>query len=179
MIERADRDNVAPTQDSINRQTAAARAVVDYCMNISVCRRVQILQYFDEKFDPAECRNNCDNCSHPDPLTSQDVTQEARNAVELVQSFEKRSELVTLAQCRDVLRGAKNVTVRNKQHDKEPLYGSAQHIASELLEQMLQKLCSKEVLREERLLQASGFHSEYLMVKRTWTLSLRVLLIFH
>jgi len=166
MIERADGDNVAPSQDSINRQTAAARAVVDYCMNISVCRRVQLLHYFDEKFDPAECGNNCDNCSHPDPLISQDVTQEARNAVELVQSFEKRSDLVTLAQCRDALRGANNATVRAKQLDKEPLYASAQHIASELLEQMLQKLCSREVLREKSVLQPSGFHCEYLTVRR-------------
>lgn len=164
MIESPDRSNVTPSQDSINRQTAAARAVVDYCMNISDCRRVQLLQYFDEKFDKAKCGMGCDNCAHPDPLVREDVSKAARDATELVRAFQMRDDPVTLVQCRDILRGANTASVRNKQHDKEPQYGSTRDMASELLDQVLRKLCFLDVLKEKSIQQTSGYHVDYVFV---------------
>ncbi|CAG8459037.1 2440_t:CDS:2 [Paraglomus brasilianum] len=36
--------------------------MVSYCENKSICRRVQVLEYFGENISPHQCNNNCDNC---------------------------------------------------------------------------------------------------------------------
>ncbi|RDB21517.1 ATP-dependent DNA helicase hus2/rqh1 [Hypsizygus marmoreus] len=164
MIERPDNNNVPPSPESIKRQTDAAQAVVKYCQDISQCRRVRLLHYFDEKFDKVKCGNQCDNCAHPVPCVTRDVTREAREAVGLIRVFQERSELVTLAQCRDILRGANTAAIRNKHHDKEAQYGSARDLPSEVLDQVLQQLCLQDVLKEKSVQQASGFHSEYVVL---------------
>lgn len=164
MIERPDRDNIQATPESIARQTAAARAVVDYCMNISDCRRIQLLHYFDEKFEKKSCGRGCDNCAHLVPLVTRDVTTEARAAVELVRSFQAKRESVTLIQCRDILRGAKTAAVKSKQYDKLHFYGMGQDMPSELLEQMIRRLCLDDVLRENPVMQSSGYHTDYVVV---------------
>jgi len=166
MIERPDKDNVLPDPDSIKRQTAAARAVVDYCINISECRRVQLLRYFDERFDKMVCAHGCDNCADPLPLVTRDVTKEAKFAVELVQTFQAKAELVTLAHCRDILKGSKTTNIKARQREKLSLHGSARDMPSDLLEQMFRRLCLMDVLSEHSVMQASGFHNEYVVVSR-------------
>lgn len=166
MIERPDKDNIPPDPDSIKRQTAAARAVVDYCLDISECRRVQLLHYFDERFDKVDCARGCDNCAHPLPLVTRNVTREAGFAVELVQSFQAKAEPVTLAHCRDILKGSKTTAIKAKQHEKLPFHGSARDMPSELLEQMFRRLCLMDILSEKSVMQASGFHNDYVVVSR-------------
>ncbi|KAF5386677.1 hypothetical protein D9615_001741 [Tricholomella constricta] len=161
MIERPDNNNTVPSKDSIDRQTAAARAVVDYCLDISECRRVQLLHYFDEKFDKRDCRRGCDNCADPEPLITRDLTKEARDSVQLVETFQHRSDVVTLPQCRDILRGANTTAMRNKGYDKEPLFGSIRDLTNELVELLLRKLCQMDVLIEQSIQQVSGYHCEY------------------
>ncbi|KAG5735507.1 ATP-dependent DNA helicase hus2/rqh1 [Termitomyces sp. T112] len=160
MIERPDSNNHSPSRETIDRQTAAARAVVDYCTG-SECRRVELLHYFDEKFDKGLCNRGCDNCDNPLPLETRDLTKEANDAVELVKSLQERAELVTLAQCRDVLRGANTILMRSKHFDEERIFGSAREIPLELIDTLLRKLCMMDVLTEHSVQQASGFHSEY------------------
>lgn len=166
MIERPDKVNVPPDPDSIKRQTAAVRAVVDYCLNISECRRVQLLHYFDERFDKKKCLRGCDNCANPIPLVTRDVTHEASLAVELVKSFQSKGEQVTVAHCRDILKGSKTAAIKARQHEKIPLHGSARDMPSELLEQMFRRLCLVDILFENSVIQPSGFHIEYVMVSR-------------
>lgn len=163
MIERPDSNNNTPSRETIDRQTAAARAVVDYCTG-SECRRVELLHYFDEKFDKTLCNQGCDNCDNPLPLNTRDVTKEAKEAVKLVQSLQGR-ELVTLTQCRDVLRGANTALMRNKHFDRERMFGSARELTVELLDTLLRKLCMMDVLTEHSVQQASGFHNEYVRVR--------------
>ncbi|KNZ79386.1 ATP-dependent DNA helicase hus2/rqh1 [Termitomyces sp. J132] len=152
MIERPDSNNNSPSRETIDRQTAAARAVVDYCTG-SECRRVELLHYFDEKFDKGLCNRGCDNCDNPLPLETRDLTKEANDAVELVKSLQERAELVTLAQCRDVLRGANTILMRSKHFDEERIFGSAREIPLELIDTLLRKLCMMDVLTEHSVQQ--------------------------
>ena len=61
--------------------------VVSYCQNITECRRVQILKYFSEEFDPSQCGYPahilCDNCSKPLDVETLDVTPVAKSIVQL------------------------------------------------------------------------------------------------
>jgi superfamily II DNA/RNA helicase len=42
-----------------------ADAMRDYCTQQRVCRRVQLLEYLGEQFNPAKCGGTCDNCARP------------------------------------------------------------------------------------------------------------------
>jgi hypothetical protein len=83
-------------QGTIDRQLSEVRKVVAYCSNLSDCRRVQLLQFFGEKFDKAECGSKCDNCSYGGPVEQKDLTPIAITAVQLVGTLRQRKENITL-----------------------------------------------------------------------------------
>lgn len=61
--------------------------VVAYCQNETDCRRVQILQYFSEDFDPKQCGYPshilCDNCSNHTETEIVDVTPISQSIIQL------------------------------------------------------------------------------------------------
>lgn len=57
-------------------------------------------QYFGETFDTNLCNKTCDNCQHVGERISKDVTQDAKNFVNLVKSF--GNDRVTLKMCQDI-----------------------------------------------------------------------------
>lgn len=71
----------------MNHHLQELQRVVSYCQNITECRRVQILKYFSEEFDPAQCGYPayilCDNCSKPLDIETLDVTPVAKSIVQL------------------------------------------------------------------------------------------------
>ncbi|KAF9001987.1 P-loop containing nucleoside triphosphate hydrolase protein [Cyathus striatus] len=144
----------AISPEAIKRQEDAARDVVQYCENSSDCRRVQLLQFFGENFDSKDCTNGCDNCADTREVVIEDVTVHARNAVMIVQSLNTKRENITLNQLQNVLRGANTSDIRDKGHDKSPLYGSAKDVPKELLEKLILEVFSID--------NGSGFHTEYL-----------------
>lgn len=54
---------------------------VNYCENNADCRRFLQLIHFGEKFDPANCRRTCDNCSKMVSWIEKDVTPTAKQLV--------------------------------------------------------------------------------------------------
>ncbi|KAI0085394.1 P-loop containing nucleoside triphosphate hydrolase protein [Irpex rosettiformis] len=57
--------------------------VFGYCQNTVDCRRVQVLSYFDENFDKADCSANCDNCQDTSEVTYEDLTISTYKLLEL------------------------------------------------------------------------------------------------
>ena len=164
LLSQIKRDETA-TPETIRRQSTAARDVYQYCDNISECRRVQLLQHFDEKFDKKNCRQGCDTCEEGRVTVLKDVTTHARGAIGLVKTLvHERKEKITLNQLSSILRGANLAEVRAKQHDKLPEYGSCSKMPKELLELMLQRLLYLEVLGKVSYRNGGGFHTEYLDV---------------
>ncbi|KXX77467.1 ATP-dependent DNA helicase hus2/rqh1 [Madurella mycetomatis] len=53
----------AKVPEQKERLHALLNQMVSYCEK-RTCRRVQLLQYFGEKIDASQCRNNCDNCQN-------------------------------------------------------------------------------------------------------------------
>jgi superfamily II DNA helicase RecQ len=153
-----------PSPENLERQEDAVRSVVQYCQNISECRRVQLLQYFGESFDPKECRRRCDNCDHDGIFTVEDVTKEAKDVLTLVKYFQNGRERVTFKHCQAVFRGANTSPIRERQHDKHPLYGAGRHMSNELREQLFQKLLAIEGLNTVSIKNQSGFHHAYVEV---------------
>ena len=66
--------------------------VVQFCENVTECRRVQLLHYFGETdFDPSQCRSRpdsmCDTCATSASFVYKDITSEAKAFVEGVNSI--------------------------------------------------------------------------------------------
>jgi len=66
--------------------------VVQFCENVTECRRVQLLHYFGEmNFDPSQCRgkpdSTCDTCASSATFVSKDITSEAKAFVDSVNSI--------------------------------------------------------------------------------------------
>lgn len=153
------------TKESIERQEQAVRDVVQYCQNDSDCRRVQILQYFGEKFDKKDCGRRCNNCRNDQALVARDVTDEAKDVINLVRSLQEGKENVTVAQCREIFRGAKTASIRDKGHDRHPLYGAGKDMPKELLEQLLGKLLYLDAFQEYSISNNSGYHTQYVKAR--------------
>jgi bloom syndrome protein len=160
------RDSTDPnvTKASIERQEQAVRAVVQYCENESVCRRIQLLQHFGEKFDKKDCRGQCNNCTSNDILVSQDVTKEAKEVLQLVQALHLGHENVTVDQCRAIFKGANTSDIREKRHDQHPLYGAGRDMAKEMMELLFNRLLYLDALEEISTATKSGWRVKYLKV---------------
>ena len=161
------KNDEAATPDTIRRQSSTVRDVYQYCDNTSECRRVQLLQHFDEKFDKKNCCQGCDTCEEDRETILKDVTTHARGIIQLVKTLvQERKEKVTINQLSSILRGANLADIRAKQHDKLPEYGSCSKMPKELLELMLQRLLYLEVLGKVSHRNGGGFHTDYLNVRK-------------
>lgn len=163
MIESG-QDGQRSTQDVIDRQLGEVRKVVTYCMNLSDCRRAQLLQHFDEKFDKADCKSMCDNCNFDGQLEKKDVTTVGINAVQIFRTLRSRNENVTLDVCRGILAGSKAADILNRGFDNLPAYRSAHDLPKGLIELTLHRLLSLDVLSSFSVEHAGGWHSSYIKV---------------
>jgi RecQ family ATP-dependent DNA helicase len=165
------------------RQRNMLKSVTHYCMNKSDCRRLQVLRYFNESFERANCRRNCDNCASSIAFVKTDVSFYAKQVVELVRTvyqqlginpiasarLRKQDTGVTMAQLIQVFLGSKsgkpNRTIQSKGWDRLQLYGSGANLQIGGIERLFLSLLAEDVLREENKPNASGFVTQYIMVR--------------
>lgn len=74
--------------------------VRNFCRNTQDCRRRQVLQYFGENFDAADCRTTCDVCQSMlgERTVMKDVTEQCRSLLLIVQAAQLP---LTQARCID------------------------------------------------------------------------------
>ena len=67
-------DDLSCEQEKVHKDNLLR--VVQYCENKMDCRRMQLLKYFAENFDPSFCKNRtpCDNCQSRVRFVFEDVT---------------------------------------------------------------------------------------------------------
>lgn len=104
-------DDGDSTQAQKENNKDNVRRVVQFCINETDCRRMQVLSYFNEAFDPRDCHETCDNCKNPGGAPKSDVTAVAQDAVGLVRSIE--GDQVTMLYAVDVFYGSKAAKVRS------------------------------------------------------------------
>ncbi|KXL41960.1 hypothetical protein M433DRAFT_72397, partial [Acidomyces richmondensis BFW] len=126
------------------RQHEMLRRMIQYCENKSDCRRVQVLQYFSEVFHRDACQAQCDNCNSESRFETEDFTDLAKQAVELVRNV--ASQKVTVLHCMDLLRGYANKKAKDLNHNTLPQFGAAAHLNRENLERLFSSLLSEDVL---------------------------------
>ena len=164
------------TQESKQRQEAAVRDVYRFCENTSECRRVQILQHFDERFDKETCAKNCDTCQENHETVSKDVTAQMLTILRMIQTVnQERNEKVTRNQLTSVLRGSKCAEIKSKNFDDLPGHGSCKDLDNDLLELILNRLEFLEIITSASESNKMRFHCDYLVVRDFFFSSSKVL----
>ncbi|KAK4043668.1 hypothetical protein C8A01DRAFT_12812 [Parachaetomium inaequale] len=95
------------------RQHGMVNRMVEYCESAHTCRRVQVLQYFGEAFDAAQCNNMCDNCATGQTNAAPVLEDFTECAVALLTAVKAQGQ-ITLGKLVEVVTASKNV---GKHHD--------------------------------------------------------------
>ncbi|XP_015878953.3 ATP-dependent DNA helicase Q-like 4A isoform X1 [Ziziphus jujuba] len=120
--------------------------MVSYCENDVDCRRFLQLVHFGEKFDSATCRKTCDNCLKNKSFIEKDVTETAKQLVELVKlTGQQFSSSHTL----EVYRGSLSQQVKKHRHDTLRLHGAGKHLSKGEASRVLHHLVTEDCLVEE------------------------------
>lgn len=145
-------------QSARETHLAKLRQVVQYCENQTDCRRRQVLHFFNETFDPKECKKKCDNCCSDVVSVTRDVTEHCINIVKMVQSLQE--DKVTVIHCQDVYRGSKSNKIMKLGHNQDPNHGKGKELERGDLERIFFHLQSEGCLLEYQVMKG-GFASSY------------------
>nr|XP_031861239.1 uncharacterized protein CI109_003209 [Kwoniella shandongensis]KAA5528311.1 hypothetical protein CI109_003209 [Kwoniella shandongensis] len=149
------------TRDQKERQKASMQEVLRYCNNKADCRRSQVLAFFNENFDPANCHQGCDTCLGRDRniFTTEDVTKDAVNVIRMIQAFE-RDDRITILNAAECFRGIKGSS--GKDLKQNPLFGVGKDWVRNEAERLIQTLVIESALEEFCVASAAGWTNAYL-----------------
>ncbi|UYV72533.1 BLM [Cordylochernes scorpioides] len=164
--------------DATNREATTThlnnlRHMSHYCENKVDCRRVQMLSYFGEIFEPKLClansRTACDTCLNKDEYKCQDVTEDAKAIVQCVKDLNSRSQNFTMIHYIDIFKGKKflimllalshrknsagsnNNKITTAGHDKLSLHSKGRSYLKSDAERLFHKLVLDGYLMEEQI----------------------------
>ena len=144
------------SQEQKERQMAMLNRVTAFCDNRADCRRTEILRYFGEDFQAAQCRKSCDNCRAALVFEEQDFSTNAIAALQVVQ-MQRR---LTPNQCTDILLGKKYP--EHEQQNSDQWFGSAKGMKKHEVVRIIDKLLAEKALGEFNVPSRSGIPIQYL-----------------
>ncbi|KAK9586105.1 ATP-dependent DNA helicase sgs1 [Aspergillus fumigatus] len=148
-----------------NRQRQMLRNVMQYCLNLADCRRVQILAYFNEYFRPIDCNKSCDNCRSDGIFEHRDFSQQAASVLKIVRYFQDLEDKVTMSYCVNIFRGSVK-RFRSPEHKDAPGFGAGSGLDLQVAERLFQYLLVEGALFEENVVNGSRFAVQYIKLGR-------------
>ncbi|KFY40065.1 hypothetical protein V494_03676 [Pseudogymnoascus sp. VKM F-4513 (FW-928)] len=149
-----------------DRQRSMLNRMAQFCENKVDCRRVEVLAYFNERFQKEDCNGTCDNCSSTSVYEAIDRSKETRIALSIVR--ELHAENLTLVNYADIMRGYKSAKVTSFNLDKMSLFGQAKNLRKNEVEALLYRLVSENALKEVNQINKAGFATAYLKLGKSY-----------
>lgn len=140
------RNNMKSSDRILEKNTENLLRMVSYSENDVDCRRLLQLLHFGEKFDAGNCGNTCDNCSKIKTLVERDVTESAKQLVELVKST---GQHFSSSHILEVYRGSLSQFVKRHRHENLSLHGAGKHLAKGEASRILRHLVIEDFLAED------------------------------
>ncbi|XP_050375562.1 ATP-dependent DNA helicase Q-like 4A [Argentina anserina] len=140
------RMNTANSGRILETNTENLLRMVSYCENDVDCRRLLQLVHFGEKFDYTTCNKTCDNCLKVKSFFEKDVTEIAKQLVELVKSA---GQQCSSAHILEVYRGSLSQFVKKHGHQTLRLHGAGKHLPKGEASRVLRHLVTEDLLVEE------------------------------
>ncbi len=125
----------------------------DFCENDVECRRVLILNYFDEDFDRNICNKKCDNCLQGFQLKRQEFSKEIKEILNFISYLDNENLRLTLKQSITFLKGNSDTSekIKNiKSHDILAFKGGLRGLEQTLLVRIIRMLIIKSILTESQ-----------------------------
>ncbi|KAK6136514.1 hypothetical protein DH2020_029750 [Rehmannia glutinosa] len=119
---------------------------VSYAENDVDCRRLLQLIHFGEKFDSLNCQKTCDNCSKNQSFVEKDVTETAKQLIELVKTTGQKFSAAHLL---EVYRGSLSQFVKKHRHETLSLHGAGKHLTKGEASRVLRHLVIEDILIED------------------------------
>lgn len=148
----------AKTKDDAEDIVAEIRRVVEYCGNNVDCRRMQVLAFFDEKFQSRDCHSTCDNCLNVSAVFEEDVSEAAANMVRLTDEL---NGLVTRSKLIDVFTDKLTKELKDWDYSQVPHKGSGKDMPREHAERIFDHLVSLGVLAFQDRKNFGGWSNSY------------------
>ncbi|XP_023553062.1 ATP-dependent DNA helicase Q-like 4A isoform X1 [Cucurbita pepo subsp. pepo] len=146
LVSGYNRTNLGSTGRILETNTENLLRMVSYCENDVDCRRLLQLVHFGEKFDPGNCKKTCDNCLKSTTLIEKDVTDIAKQLVDLVRSMRQP---FSSAHILEVYRGSLSQFVKKHRHEKLSLHGAGKHLLKSEASRILHHLVIEDIFVEE------------------------------
>ncbi|XP_055816296.1 ATP-dependent DNA helicase Q-like 4A isoform X2 [Solanum dulcamara] len=140
------RSNVAASGRNLETNVENLLRMVSYCENEVDCRRLLQLIHFGEKFESTNCRKTCDNCCKIQNSIEKDVTDVAKQLVELVKMTGQK---FSSAHVLEVYRGSLSQYVKKHRHESLRLHGAGKHLAKGEASRVLRHLVTEDILVED------------------------------
>ena len=137
------------SEEQKNRKRQALYSVNAFCLNEIDCRRMLILNHFTEAFDPASCKNTCDNCASTDEVAELDLTDSAILFVELIQELQKRGMKITGPLSIHAFRGTSSTDMSRRGFNTLEHCGKGSNISADLAKRLLDHLVASQILLPE------------------------------
>ena len=160
-----DRDKL---DDEKERQHAMVNRMAAYCESTHTCRRVQVLQYFGEKFDAAKCNDMCDNCIKGQTNGAAVLKDFTECAVALLSAVTALRE-VTLGKLVEIVTASKNVG----KHAEIPGFAVCKGMKNHEVQRVVMALHDEGALVDtQKMCQSNGIPITNYAVKSTPSLAI-------
>lgn len=127
--------------------------IVDFCENVTDCRRAQQLNYFAEHFTREQClvdpSTACDNCLKKDHYKIINVTTDCLAIVHLVKDLCHGRNRFTLLHIVDILKGSEIKKIVDNGHNKTVHHGRLKNWNRNDIQRLMHKLVIEDFLKEE------------------------------
>ncbi|KAI0822656.1 P-loop containing nucleoside triphosphate hydrolase protein [Trametes gibbosa] len=145
-------------------QQEALRIVMRYCINDVRCRRQQVITFFGDDFDPADCHQLCDNCRNQTPYITEDHTADVQNAVRLFEDVARRKERLTAVQLASALKGSRSKDLMEKGVTDSASHGACSHLTKGIIDRLVDEMCYAGIFTSQPVGNSSGYSNSYLVV---------------
>uniref|UniRef100_A0A182VYJ5 RecQ-like DNA helicase BLM n=1 Tax=Anopheles minimus TaxID=112268 RepID=A0A182VYJ5_9DIPT len=127
--------------------------MVNYCENVTDCRRTQQLEYFAEYFTSEQCLSNrataCDNCLMQGSFKTFNATDDCIMIAKAVRDICGGRNRFTLLHLVEVLKGSENKKVLENGHNRTVYHGKLKSWDRCDIQRLLRKLVIDEYLKED------------------------------
>lgn len=135
------------SDDQVARNMEGLSKMVLYCIDDVECRRATLLAHFDERFDPANCLPQCDNCQHAKSgsvVTEADMTQHALGLLNLTGTYTSMGYRPSAQYLIEAYKGRRSRVKDN--HREVDGFGGGKELTDSQVHRVLEELARLSVL---------------------------------
>lgn len=137
-----------PDINIVKKNYKRINQILEFCEDRFICRKKNILKYFDEEFNSKNCGEMCDNCLKKQPYKEVDYKEEAVEIINFVQTLKQNGNSFTANQIALTLVGKANKLKDGKLDRVKDFIGKLKQLDEETLKFLIRRLICLEYLNE-------------------------------